>query len=145
MKGKLTISRWSSNKPPFTGISIEVTDETSGTQFLSVQLTPEALGLAITGMSRQDCEFDLRAQNVGKIRETKTEVIPFKATDYKKREEEAKATLIPYEVEGWEGSWRDLCNHHRSAGNYSYRVSFTRFVEPQSAPTTAEAVEKLTT
>jgi hypothetical protein len=132
-KGKITISRWSGGARG-GGISIELTDETSGTRFLNVEMSIEDFGGAITGMSYMDCEFGLRAQNVGKIRESKSMVIPFKNTDYKKREEDEITSLAPFEVDGWRGSHGDLGNHHRSAwvdadGWHCYRVNFTRFVD----------------
>lgn len=125
MKGKILITHFHGST---SGINITVVDEISGCECADITLTAEAFGETATGHSYQECDFELRPLNVGKTREVKSEVIPFKYKNLKKEEEEAKAVLKPYEIDGWEGSWRDLCNHHRRVGNDSYRVGFTRFV-----------------
>ncbi len=125
MSGKITISHYHGYRE---GITITIHDEKSGVAFLEIDLTAEALGNSLTGSSRQPCTFELRAANVGKVREHKTETIAFTGTDHKNREAEARAILAPYEVEGWKGDWSDLCNHHRGPAE-ARKVSFTRFVD----------------
>ncbi len=125
-QGKLTISRYTGGEKG-SGITIRVTDELSGTEFIEIEITAEVLGNCITGLSYQPCEFELRAANVGKTHEHKTEIIPFTVKDYSKREAEARAAMKPYEVDGWKGSWSDMCNHHNST-KAGQRVTFHRYV-----------------
>lgn len=131
MKGKITISRYTGGERG-TGINIKVVDELSGTEFISVEITAETLGNALTGMGFQPCEFELRAEQVGKKHEHKTEVLPIRLGYYKQKDAEAvaKKALKPYEKDGWTGDWRDLCNHHRWTGADKTTVTFHRFVQP---------------
>lgn len=123
VNGKITISRWHGNQEPRDGITIEVTDETSGIRFLEVGMTLEAFAQAVTGLSHQPCEIELRGiENVGKVRELKTEVVPFNYSSDK------PAALAPFEVDGWKGYAGDLGNPHKVADG-GYRVSFTRYVD----------------
>ena len=130
--GSLIITRWHGSKPPFSGITIRLQDETSGTTCVEVEITAEALGNALVGSSLQPCKFEWYPWNVGKVREHKVETISFEAKTHKTREEEAKAALVPYEVDGWKGSWRDLGNPHNGSKD-GYRVGFIRFVDAQEA------------
>jgi hypothetical protein len=125
MKGKITISRWHSNQDG-DGMSIEVWDEVSGVSFLEVEMTPHDFALALTGLARQECTFELRGvQNIGKVREQKTVIIEVTGGV---RENEKAALLAPFEVDGWKGYAGDLGNSHHRVGN-GYRVSFSRFVD----------------
>lgn len=128
LQGKITISRYTVG-PNRSGITIRLEDETSGVECVEIELTVDALGLAITGASCQPCEFELRPAFVGKIREYKTEVIPFDLKNYNKQKAEAKAALKPYEIDGWTGNSNDLLNHHRRIGADSFRVAFHRYVD----------------
>lgn len=128
LKGKVSITRWHGNKEPYTGITITLIDELSGCQCVEIEISPEQLGLAVTG-SQQDCEFQWRPQNVGMKSEHKTETVPFDGTrEDRKAQEKAVA---PFEVDGWKCSdFSSLYNHHRNVGGKNYRVGFTRYVQP---------------
>lgn len=129
LQGKITISRYTGGKKG-TGITIKVEDELSHCEFVSIELTAEVLGNALTGLGWQPCEFDLHAERVGKRLEHKTEVLPIRINAYNNREKLAKEALKPYEKDGWVGDWNDLCNHHRWVGGDKTTVTFRRFVEP---------------
>lgn len=124
-KGTVSISRWTGSGD--TGITISLVDDSSGCECAEIHLTVEALGMAITCGSHQDCEFEWRPTNVGKKAEYKTEIIPFKFSD--KNEGNIAAALKPFEVDGWKGNPRDLTNHHNSSGENKQSVGFTRYVE----------------
>jgi len=135
--GKITISRFSSTNT----IQIQITDSTSGIEFLRVELDAESLGLALTGLGYQTCHFHTNGlDKIGKHRETKTEVVfvptpkSYQADD---RATAAKAAIAPYEVDGWIGYVADAMNPHKSSrykdgvaaeGGQWYTVSFARFV-----------------
>lgn len=132
-KGKITISRYQSSKGP-DGISIEITDESSGIRFCSADMTVEAFGFAITGLSHQECGLDVRGLNlIGKLREYKTERVP-KPHGYSKNEADSAKSLKPFEVDGWVGCVHDLWNHHRSAGEGFQNVGFIRYVDQNEQP-----------
>ena len=127
MQGTISITRYSTNT-----LLLCVDDETSRTQFLRLELTPEALALALTGLAAQPCTFELRAQHVGKRRETKEERVWYHA-QYRRGSEEERTekheALMPFETEGWRGNPNDLGNHHRGDKNKGYVTTFVRFVE----------------
>lgn len=133
MKGKLTITRISSNQADDGDrIRIRVEDETSGIEFIEVRLTPEALGLALTGLAYQECSYEFFGlENVGKRREVKTEIVTVSGNGWQLTDEEKRQALAPFEVDGWTGNERDLSNHHKMAKGDSKRfyVTFSRFVE----------------
>lgn len=125
MDGKITICRDNHDT-----IRLCLTDSISCTEFLRLTMTAETLGLAITGLAWQPCTFELRPGHVGKMRETKTECVPFPLQYGKYDDNEAKhAALAPFEVDGWKGYPGDLGNHHRGDSKHGYNVTFTRFVD----------------
>lgn len=133
MKGKLTISRLSSNHTDMDNlIRIQLKDKTSGVEFLEINLSPEQFALALTGLGYQECEFSLGGLDViGKRRQVKDEVVnaPDGLSLSKISEEEKADLLTPYCVDGWEvNNTRDLGNPHRRVGD-GYRVTFIRFVD----------------
>jgi hypothetical protein len=129
-KGTITIGRshGGSEQSQEQPIHIEIRDEASGTRFIEVQMSLEAFASALFGLSSQDCSFELRTENVGKIREMKYELIPAPdITCFSDRERQAKQILEPFEIDGWKGRVDDLLNHHcREGGNQ--RVLFVRYV-----------------
>lgn len=126
-KGNISISRWSSNREPYSGISITIEDESSGTTVLDLDMTPEAFGNAVTGLSSQPCEFDFHGENIGKIREQKTEYVRWYDPGKTNSKQDA---LAPFEIDGWKGRESDLGNHHRRDPiSQKYSVNFTRFVD----------------
>lgn len=131
MKGNITISR----PRPADYIQIEFGDELSGRRFLRAKVKLADFAEALTGLGYVDCEFELTPDEVGKVRETKTERI--QADGYSLTDEQKIAILAPYEVDGWRAQRSDLGNHHKgSQGVYS--VAFVRFV-PVIAPQEAES------
>lgn len=127
MKGQITISRTTSSKTGNT-IRISIEDDSSSVTFLEVLMSLEDFALALTGQGYIDCNFELQGiQNVGKIRETKTELVslanPFRATD-----EERLDALKPFEVDGWTARFQDIENHHRYQKD-AVSVTFSRFVD----------------
>ena len=134
MDGKLTISRNNHQ-----AIRIAVEDIASGTQFLEVHVSADALGLALTGLAYQPCTFELQATHVGKERQVKQEVVPYaipagQSFRYGSAEERVakSAALAPFETEGWRGYAADLGNHHKGNSRDGYLVTFTRFVEQRA-------------
>jgi len=76
-KGKLTISRWTSNGGVRDGISIEITDKLSGLDIITIDVTPYDFGMAVTGLSAVPVEIKRKptgfiVNNIGKKRETKS-------------------------------------------------------------------------
>ena len=132
MDGNLTIIRDNND-----GIRVRVNDVLSGTQFLDVCLTPDALALALTGLAYQPCQFELRPQQVGKRREVKRERV-FYTGQFQHgspEEQQAKAdALAPFEGDGWRGDARDLGNPYRGNSVHGYLVTFTQFVAPREEP-----------
>lgn len=129
MKGSITIGRTTggSQKSQENPIYIEVRDETSRTRFLELRMTLEGLAEALTGMSCIPCEFELRASEVGKVLETKTELVP-RHKEYKPSKEQVREHLKEWEVDGWVGYDDDLSNHHKRHGD-KQAVSFRRYVD----------------
>lgn len=104
-------------------------DEASSSRFLVATTTPENLGLAITGKSELPCDFELRPDLVGKIREHKRELVP-RPDDA--TESSMKVALAPFEVDGWRGHLPDLTNGHKTRrvdGERFQEVLFVRYVE----------------
>lgn len=137
MKGKISISRWTSNVEPYTGIGIDVEDEMSGTRILRVEMTIEAFGQAITGLGSCPCEFQLSTKHAGKRREVKEEIVLYPRYT-KKDEREINAALAPHEVDGWYGRNGDVGNMHRYVSGKStethdaFMVTFIRFVDTEA-------------
>ncbi len=128
MKGKLTISRINSTDVKFDNMmTLEIDDVVSGTRFIEVLIAPEQFMLALSGLAYQECEFKLYTDNVGKIRELKTEEVKY---IYGRNKQKA---LVKYNVDGWLGYEGDLGNHHRGVAGKPdmFTVTFTRFVDPK--------------
>ena len=128
--GQISIGRVSSNKEPYSYISIQVVDSKSHTTFLQVAMSLEALGNAITGMSFQPCKFELYGTNVGKTHEHKTVFVPCDTRNIKTDDAKQKV-LAPYEVDGWQGRLSDLGNMHRynTTPTTGFTVTFERYVD----------------
>lgn len=113
-------------------IAIRVTDATSGTRILELQIAPADFAEALVGLSNVKCDGHFYQDSpIGKTRENKTTrvKIPQKFRSIKVEERKAVAAKIlkPFEVDGWIGNADDLFNHHRSSGEFQ-TVSFHRFV-----------------
>lgn len=123
MKGNITISRVQGGSDDYINIQIE--DEVSRTRFLEVQLTPETLGLALTGLAAQDCEFKTRnLERVGLKRQTKQVEI-----SRPENNKELDLLLKPLEINGWVANYDDAYNDHRWTDNDKVSVTFIRYVK----------------
>jgi hypothetical protein len=137
MNGRISISRWTSNKAPFNGIRITVVDEKSGTHFIEVDVSPENFANALFAMSEQECEFELRGMdNVGKTREQKTVPIIFPTDDLfvatnPERDRVLDRHLRDEEVDGWIALRHTISRRHGvkcSDTAHMVNVTFVRFV-----------------
>ena len=147
--GKITISRWSSNREPRYGISIEIRDEASGCVLVKAEMTPEEYALASTGLSCQPCQLSYNDSSViGKKPERKVELVIIKGGRYREiSDKEIAEALEPYEVDGWKGNVYDAQNHKNDVGLYGgpgvqRRISFVRYVETEPDSTAAATSTK---
>jgi hypothetical protein len=137
MKFQLRISHYTSNKPPYRGVTLEVIDELSGTHFLQLELTHEQLGRVLGSMSI-DCDGDvLGLDRVGLKREVEHFQIPRKkgmgydkGTVRKYLEKHAK----PHEVDGWKVGIEAALSTQQRDPDY-YNLHKTRFVPVPEAQT----------
>lgn len=150
LSGEVSIGRIRSNRRDDV-ISIELVDKSSGCRVVEIEMTPEAFGLAITGLSGLPCQFHLYQEApVGKVREAKLEPVfvpgrPWNAPT-KELEDRAAEAIRPYEVDGWEGRIEDAQNSKRRSDRPApegkigswYNVTFVRFVEPTGQPQEGE-------
>jgi hypothetical protein len=133
-KGKITIGQYNNYRNEDNlSVHIEIEDEQSRTRFLDIHMTPLDFAHAILGNGFIDCMFELRASNVGKTKETKTEQVYMQNGSWKISEESKKNLIAPYEVDGWIGHLNDLGNSHkivsRDKDGAYYGVNFVRFVD----------------
>lgn len=113
-------------------IEIALFDKSSGVEFATARIELASFAEALVGLAHVDCRFDLRAEMVGKRREHKEEIVPYKDgwVDYNERETVAREVLKSYEIDGWRGRADDLFNQHRHGQN-GYRVTFVRYVDAE--------------
>jgi hypothetical protein len=143
MNGKIDISRYTSNVPPYSGVSIRIRDELSGVEFLSITMTVAEFAEAVMGLGHRSMTFELRKQAVAVIgmkREHKVVPIKMPPGTYTLRPEKPEhrklmaQLLKPYEVDGWQGCDADFSNGHNfwrevGAKYYLCNVGFTRYVK----------------
>lgn len=138
MKFDLVVSRSSDRR-----FRLSIACESSRVQFVELDLSPEEFSAAITGMVTTGVEGEVRGLRfVGSRVETKTELVPFDT--FKGRhvhdpevngDPEAQKALNPFEVDGWQGSLRDMRNYHRrrQLGDGVFQeVNFYRHVNPET-------------
>lgn len=128
LKGRLTISRPRGGNSDY--IEISITDQSSGTEFVSARVGLTDFAEALVGLALVDCEFDLRPDRVGMKYEHKEEFVPCPisyARTAADREKIAAKAFKPFEVDGWKGRIDDLFNPHRR-NQEGARVVFTRYV-----------------
>lgn len=120
LDGRISISRPNRSSGVET-INIEITDETSRTRFLEVEIDMADFARALTGLSYVPIKFDLvRSDLVGTLKENKTEVIVvprslcYNSDD--KIDYVRKMFLEPYEKEGWYA--RDGLESFSNSHNY---------------------------
>lgn len=127
--GRISISRITGGDED--KIHIEIRENRSGVQFLDIEMGVAEFGYAVTGLSGQNCKFELRQlEHVGKLRECKQVCVPFEVcyANEPERSRLAKKALAPYEVDGWSGYKDDLFNMHRHTKD-GFNVTFVRFVD----------------
>jgi len=132
IKGKITISRITSNSPRGSWVRISLEDENSHIHFVELDIDFKQFGMAITGQGSQPCDMELRGlESLGKKYENKMEFVLFPRNATEMEQERA---VNKHEVNGWMGRTLDLKNHHNYEASKSsdeivcYRVSFHRYV-----------------
>lgn len=116
---------------------LTITDESSRIQFVYLKMTPDEFARMISARVTTDLECEVRGiDGVGKVREIKTERVPFTNLYWDtedKRRIAARQALEPFEVDGWKGRSADLFNAHRSyKSNSGFQlVTFERLVDPK--------------
>jgi hypothetical protein len=135
LAGKITISRTRVNVNDDAPLRIEVVDEDSRVRAIEIRMSLSNFAEAVLGMGYVDCVFEFNdTGNVGKLREHKTELVPWKDHEYANRDKAARKAVSEFEVDGWTGYDRDYLNHHNRTGN-KVRVTFERWVEKPNART----------
>jgi hypothetical protein len=143
MKFQLRISHYTSNKPPYRGVTLEVIDELSGTHFLQLELTHEQLGRVLGSMG-VDCEGEVRGLDlVGLKRETEHFQIPRKkGVGYDK--DAVRKYLVkyakPHEVDGWKVAIDSALSTQQNDPTH-YHLHKTRWVPVPEAQTVRAEVE----
>lgn len=120
MKGNISISRRNDGM-----ITMSIIDTASGRKAVSVEMTPQTLGEALTGAARIDVDFTL--ENLDLIGKTKESKKVWMKDRGKKGPRMTKADV----AEGWE-VWSGYGNHHYSKekdGVAGYEVALARYVE----------------
>lgn len=132
-QGRITITR------PTYGdgrqkIAIRIDDESSGIEFLEIEIGLAEFAEAVTGHGHVPCEYDTRGlANIGKQRVVKTERVPY-SFNGKYDTEARKAAVAPFEVDGWECNYLgDVGNPYRRAGEGAYHVTFIRYEDAEAA------------
>jgi len=127
LQGKLSISRVHCGHGD-DYMNLSIVDESSGVQFVDVQIDIKTFMDVLTGMARQPCEFELRRPDrVGMIKEGKTVLMP--QPEWNATDEDIEKLFFPFEINGWVGTRENIKNHHNYRGD-RVQVSFHRFVEP---------------
>ena len=114
---------------------LTITDESSRIQFVELKMTPEQFAFMISARVTTDLECEVYGlDGVGKVRESKTELVPFSpygSVSKEVRLRAARQALEPFESDGWTGRIDDLFNGHRSAGRERgfQLVTFERLVD----------------
>lgn len=135
IKAKISISRVRGNFHIDKPVEIRLMDDSSGVTFAEISVSLENFSEALFGLSHVECDAEVYPDApLGKVVETKTELIPRPAYTSVKYPEERKALAAklfkPYEVDGWRGYVDDLFNMHRANGD-NMMVTFSRFVDPR--------------
>lgn len=135
MKGKITICRTEGQKGSW--MSLTVVDEASGVQFVDIKIEMEAFAYLLSGLARQECEFELRnAENVGKKKWSKTVQVPLPdATGKEEFIKEVKRSLEDgnFLVGGWRvNDYECESNSHRK--NYTKKLFSVTIYKYEDVP-----------
>ncbi len=141
--GKISISRFTSNHAPYSGIHLEIIDSISHLHLLDVEISSEEFGNAVTGLGYRPCKCELNPNTdlIGKREEHKTVQIDISDLGaislFDKRGEKFQNLVTklaePYSFDGWLPFVVETCvNHHHMShkdGKVFYAVHFHRFVD----------------
>jgi hypothetical protein len=126
------IARAMGGKADKMPMHITITDVISGCRVCEIYMPLGEFALAITSsQGKGEMEFWPKAP-IGMKAQSKEEIVPFKPVTHKRNEQEVKAALSPFEIDGWRASESDLFNHYRVAGAGKQRVTFFRHVDPET-------------
>jgi len=133
--GQLAISRCTGGSSG-DYITIKVSDNKSGLEFLEVKVSCENFAKGITGLAGLPIQFELYGMDqIGKVRELKTEYIPTQKGEHKCSDEYMVKMAQKLEVTGWKCHLDELKNHHnwvmRNDKMY-IQVTYVRFVKEKS-------------
>lgn len=130
-KGKINIGKVTSNKQPYTFMTLEIED-VNGCLITKCDIPIESFGYLISGTGGINCEFDvMNVSNIGKTREVKDVNVECGIDDNK---DQILALAKEYEVDGWfiihEGN---IGNHHKIFYDYKVnkkfnKVTYVRFI-----------------
>lgn len=133
-KGKITISRISSNQENYLPIKITIDDVDAVTQFLEIEMSLENFAECLTGLAARPCEFKTRGlQNIGKKREMADFTIELPEGTINRRNSEEVATeraekLCP---DGWIVStyFNSQSSFYRENGKEYARTNIFRWID----------------
>lgn len=132
LQGKISISRVHSSHDGVSHhgdyMNVTIVDESSGIQFVDVQVDIKTFMDVLTGLARQPCEFELRQPEfVGMVKEMKSELVP--KPEWHATEKDLDGILASFEVDGWTATRENIKNHHNYRGD-KVQVNFYRYVAP---------------
>lgn len=133
MKGKITITRQSSNKGDGV-ISISIRDELSRIEFVEAKISFNDFAEAITGLSFVDCEIMVNDfEKVGMQFQRKTLEFELPETTYSNRKDIAYKEALKLCDDGWVPSsyFSSQNSFFRKDGKDFARTSASRWVEVQ--------------
>ena len=134
MKGNITITApWGCKHGKTVDyVQIEFIDELSHAHFLRVDMSYRDFARALAGHGEMPCEFELRADKVGLVREHEQRDVFLPDGECDTRRMRALEAVRSLELDGWVGRVDDALNHHRlvKRGDKGawYAVLFTRYV-----------------
>ena len=137
LKGRVVVTLPSRMDGP-QRFALTIVDEASHVEFLELWIDPAELMLALTAhiSSGANCDIRLRGLDlIGKTREVKEVLVraPKRVFDDEAKDAVViRAAISEHEVDGWKGQDGDLRNGNRQSGAGTYRVAFTRYVEPKA-------------
>lgn len=130
LSGKLTVLRSHRGDAPM--VRIHVRDDEARTNFLVIELTPDALMQAIMGSSQVECTLETaNLERVGMLMQTK--IIHIDAPkdvvgSLDGQEQQITAALSPHEVDGWIGTRADMTSSRRRCEGQKQAVTFCRWI-----------------
>lgn len=131
LQGNLTISRIQNNLEPHDLMRIDLHDVNSGVLVTSVEISMYDFAMAITGLARVPCEFDMRPNYdiIGRTVQFKVEVIPMQVSDVTFNTVMKYAGLV--EIDGWKCSLgeNERIIQTEKDGIHYVSVPFKRYVE----------------